>query len=102
MAPDVKALLHTHRDWRRIPPAQWFDLGLASYLLEPEERDYGWPKLSGRWGTALGLSAANPGLLALAITEHLLKRLSGAHLIELISRWSCRSSPCWRIWKARA
>ena len=84
VAPDVKALLHTHRDWRRIPPAQWFDLGLASYLLEPEERDYGWPKLSGRWGTALGLSAANPGLLALAITEHLLKRLSGAHLIELM------------------
>lgn len=86
VAPDVKALLHTHRDWRRIPPAQWFDLGLASYLLEPEERDYGWPKLSGRWGTALGLSAANPGLLALAITEHLVKRLSGAHLLELMRR----------------
>ena len=84
IAPDVKALLHTHEDWRRIPPAQWFDLGLASYLLEPEERDYGWPKLSARWGTALGLSAANPGLLALAMTDHLMKRLSGAHLVELM------------------
>ncbi|MFQ8734752.1 MAG: hypothetical protein ACLSAH_00610 [Bilophila wadsworthia] len=45
---------------------------LASYLLEPEDRDYGWPKLSARWGTALGLSAANPGLLALTMTDQLL------------------------------
>lgn len=84
IAPDVKALLHTHPDWRRIPAVKWFDLGLASYLLEPEDRDYGWPKLSAQWGTALGFSAANPGLLALAMTEQLLKRLSGAHLLELM------------------
>ena len=84
IAPDVKALLHTHADWGRIPPEKWFDLGLASYLLEPEDRDYGWPKLSARWGTALGLSAANPGLLALTMTDQLLKRLSGAHLVELM------------------
>lgn len=79
-----QALLHTHADWGRIPPEKWFDLGLASYLLEPEDRDYGWPKLSARWGTALGLSAANPGLLALTMTDQLLKRLSGAHLVELM------------------
>ena len=84
IAPDVKALLHTHADWGRIPPEKWFDLGLASYLLEPEDRDYGWPKLSARWGTALGLSAANPGLLALTMTDQLLKRLSGAHLVDLM------------------
>ncbi len=85
VAPDVKALLHTDPAWRRIPPARWFDLGLASYLLEPEERDYGWPKLSARWGTALGMSPACPGLLALAIAEQLRKRLSGAHLLELMA-----------------
>ena len=82
IVPDVKALLHAHPDWRQI--TNWFDLGLASYLLEPEDRDYAWPRLSAHWGTALGLSAANPGLLALAMTDHLTKRLSGAHLIELM------------------
>lgn len=86
VTPDVKSLLHHHRAWWNIAPEQWFDLGLASYLLEPEERDYGWPKLVARWGTSLGLSPANPGLLALTITKHLLKRLSGAHLLELMAR----------------
>lgn len=84
VAPDVKALLHADPAWRRIPPALWFDLGLASYLLEPEERDYGWPRLVARWGTALGMSPACPGLLALAIADQLFKRLSGAHLLELM------------------
>ncbi|MEG1610902.1 MAG: DNA polymerase, partial [Bilophila sp.] len=86
VTPDVKALLHAHPAWKTIPPQQWFDLGLASYLLEPEDRDYGWPRLAALWGTALELSVASPGLLALAIAENLQKRLSGAHLLELMER----------------
>lgn len=86
VTPDVKALLHAHDAWRSIEPQCWFDLGLAAYLLDPEERDYAWPKLSGRWSAELGLSQANPGLLALAIAAHLEKRLCGAHLLDLMDR----------------
>lgn len=85
VTPNVKALLHAHSAWQILSPSQWFDLGLASYLLEPEDRDYGWPRLAALWGSALELSVANPGLLALAIADNLLKRLSGAHLIELMN-----------------
>ncbi len=84
VTPDLKALLHAHAAWRDTAPQRWFDLGLAAYLLDPEERDYGWPRLSGHWSTELGLSRANPGLLALAVAGHLEKRLAGAHLPDLM------------------
>ena len=29
------------------------DLGIAAYLLNPEENDYGWPRLAVRWGAGL-------------------------------------------------
>ena len=78
IAPDVKALLHTHADWGRIPPEKWFDLGLRQLPSGAGGPRLRLAKLSARWGTALGLSAANPGLLALTMTDQLLKRLSGA------------------------
>ena len=84
VTPDVKALLRAHPAWQEIAPGRWFDLGLASYLLDPEERDYAWPKLSGYWGTALDMPPGNPALLALAIAAQLLKRLSGACLLDLM------------------
>lgn len=86
VTPDVKALLHQHEAWRALPPSLWFDLGLAAYLLNPEDRDYGWPKLSGHWSAALGLAPGNPALLALAVASQMEKRLAGANLLELMGR----------------
>lgn len=86
VTPDVKALLHAAGDWYAVPAERWFDLGLAAYLLNPEDRDYAWPRLSGRWSVALGLAPGNPALLALGIAAEFDKRLAGAHLTDLMER----------------
>ncbi len=86
VTPDVKALLRLDPLWHAFSPEQWFDLGLAAYLLNPEERDYAWPKLSGRFSVALGLAPGNPALLALAIANELMLRLKGANLDTLMTR----------------
>lgn len=86
VTPDVKALLRAHPEWRRIAPDRWFDLGLASYLLDPEERDYAWPRLCAHWSAALDLPPGNPAPLALAIARNLHGRLAGARLLELMAR----------------
>lgn len=84
ITPNVKSLLRSNGIWRTIPNSHWFDLGLATYLLDPEERDYSWPKLLARWGTVFELSPGNPALIALKIGEQLYKRLQGAHLLDLM------------------
>lgn len=90
VTPDVKALLRacpsSTEGWRRIAPDRWFDLGLASYLLDPEERDYAWPRLCAHWSAALNLPAGNPASLALVIARNLHGRLAGARLLELMAR----------------
>ncbi len=86
VAPDVKTLLHHLEAWKRIPAVRWFDLGLAAYLLDPEQADYGWPRLSGHWSTELNLSPGNPGLLALEMAKVLKARLHAAGLASLLER----------------
>ncbi len=49
VCPDVKNLLRTHAAWQSIATTQWFDLGLAAYLLRPEDRDYAWARLAVQW-----------------------------------------------------
>ena len=86
VTPDVKRLLHEDAAWRNLPPHQWFDLGLASYLLAPEERDYGWPRLSARYAERSGLSQARPAALALSLHAELHARLERAGLAPLMKR----------------
>ncbi len=81
---DLKKLLHSCGAWRRIPMVRWFDLGLAVYLLDPEQADYAWPRLSGEWSTDLNMSPKNPGLLALAMASALRQRLESAGLTTLL------------------
>ncbi len=83
VTPDLKHLFHLDPRWKRIPNARWFDLKLAAYLLNPEQQDYGWPRLVGEWSAALGRSQGNPALLALAIQEALAPRLNVAGLQRL-------------------
>lgn len=83
--PDYKAMLRADAVWSSIPVKQWFDLGLAAYLLDPEERDYGWPRLSARWGDELDRSIDNPGLLALEMSTALASRLAASSLDALMT-----------------
>ena len=82
-APDVKALLAADPSWEEIPSEIWFDLGIAAYLINPEERDYGWPKLAARWAEPLRIPDGSPGLLALGMATTLAARLADAHLDAL-------------------
>ena len=59
-----------------------FDLGIAAYLLNPEENDYGWPRLLARWGAALGRDAS-AAALALDMATLLENRLARDGLLEL-------------------
>lgn len=86
VTPDLKALLVTDACWqnllRQSAPAFFFDLGLAAYILNPEESDYGWPRLAVRWRgqtpeTERGAAAALPMMAALE------ERLAADGLLEL-------------------
>ncbi len=59
ITPDVKFLLRQEEAsdaWQTILLEKWFDLGLAAYLLRPEDRDYGWARLAVQW-SELGLDS---------------------------------------------
>ena len=85
---DAKVLLG-HGPERSLPPEtlpRLFDLGLASYLLDPEENDHGWPKLAVRWGSALparSMPEHGAAGLALGMAGLLENRLARDGLLEL-------------------
>ncbi len=82
--PNLKQLLRTSAIWHTIPIKKWFELSLAAYLLDPEDRDYGWPKLLARWSTSFGLPQGSPALIALMLYEYFYKRLQGSELLQLM------------------
>ena len=84
IVPDVKRLLHADSAWQHIPAARWLDLSICAYLLDPEQQDYGWPRLAGHWSTELGLAPGNAGKLALAMATVLESRLEAAGLRPLL------------------
>ncbi|MBQ4076525.1 MAG: DNA polymerase I [Mailhella sp.] len=84
VTPDLKRLLHQHPAWGVIEPARCFDLGLAAYLLAPEDRDYGWPSLSARHAGKAGLPLERPGAVALSLQEEQARRLEDAGLMPLL------------------
>lgn len=44
-APSLQDLLRRSKTWDAVPLAAWFDLGLAAYLLNPEDRNYSFERL---------------------------------------------------------
>ncbi len=44
-APSWQSLLRRSPAWESVPLARWFDLGLAAYLLNPEDRNYSFEHL---------------------------------------------------------
>ncbi|UZP65798.1 DNA polymerase I [Desulfovibrio mangrovi] len=84
IAPDVKALLAIKSGWRTVDSSRWFDLGLAAYLLDPEDRDYSWRRLSAR-ADEFEIAQENPALLAFALADDFMRRLQGADLVTLMN-----------------
>ncbi len=87
VTPDLKALYGSDAAWKALPVARCFDLALAAYLLNPEDRDYSWPRLGARWAEQVADHAdpsANPGLLALQLHALFASRLAAAHADSLL------------------
>ncbi len=84
VTPDMKRLLHAHPAWGTLAPGRCFDLGLAAYLLAPEDRDYGWPSLSARQAEKSGLPMERPAALALSLYDDMVKRLEHDGLLRLL------------------
>lgn len=82
-SPDFKALLHLDEAFWGLRLERCFDLGLAGYLLNPEERDYGFEQLLKRHD--IPQAPDNPGLAALALSRELAKRVEVAGLEKLMA-----------------
>lgn len=86
---DLKAQLIAAACWRKLPseanPPFFFDLGLAAYLINPEESDYGWPRLAVRWGIPLrdGQGGNGPASMALRMAAVMEQRLEADGLLKL-------------------
>jgi DNA polymerase-1 len=61
---------------------EYFDLGIAAYLINPEESDYSWPRLASRFGAALKADGG-PATLALAMASAFETRLKNDGLFDL-------------------
>ncbi|NJB68249.1 DNA polymerase-1 [Desulfobaculum xiamenense] len=84
--PSVKDLLRADDAWRSLPAERFFDLGLACYLLSPEDRDYGWEHLRERMALEfLGMPMEGEARTAAAMAVALRGRLDAAHLSPLMS-----------------
>ncbi len=79
VCPDVKNLLRTHGAWHSLAPTLWFDLGLAAYLLRPEDRDYAWARLSVQWSDFIENTDSTTNTTTLPPTA---KALALAHSFE--------------------
>lgn len=92
---DLKGMLTSAPCWQFLAgrAADCIDLGVAAYLLNPEENDYGWPRLSARWGAVLrhelenrGETVPGPARLGLAMAQLFEQRMEKDGLLELFRR----------------
>ena len=91
--PNIKSLLARDPAFYAVPVAKGFDLGLAAYLLDPEERDYSWERLVRRFGPEMETGPERPGLLALEMGRMLVSRLRAAHLLDLMQELEAPLAP---------
>ena len=91
--PNIKSLLARDPAFYAVPVAKGFDLGLAAYLLDPEDRDYSWERLVRRFGPEMETGPERPGLLALEMGRMLVSRLRAAHLLDLMQELEAPLAP---------
>lgn len=88
--PDFKPLLIISPSWQTLltdnPDLPVFDLGLASWLLDPEEDQYAWPRLALSWQEKLNTPDCGPAKLALAISEALANQLEANGLTPVYEK----------------
>ncbi|MFH1914158.1 MAG: DNA polymerase I [Pseudomonadota bacterium] len=91
--PSVQELLRADPAWGYLLSSQWFDLSLAAYLLDPEARNYTWPRLrqsmtqDGRSEFAEAAGELHPrsrGLAALAYMNGIRGQVTSADLGPLM------------------
>jgi DNA polymerase-1 len=87
--PSFKDLLSASQAWAGVPLELWFDLGLAAYLLAPEDRIYTWERLlDGLWSDPGFNQDEAPdgarGLACLALAKRQRLRLAQAGLDKLL------------------
>lgn len=84
---DWKSRLTSSPSWRSLyadrPGPNYMDLGLASYLLAPEDGDYGWERMEGRWREPLNCENSGAAPLALAMAGAMEKNLAANELSHL-------------------
>ena len=94
---DLKGLLVGEACWQGLAqdrqPPFCFDLGLAAYLINPEESDYAWPRLAAYWGAPLRRSGMGPAALALRMAVVLEERLTADGLLPLYRRLELPLAP---------
>jgi DNA polymerase-1 len=89
--PSVKAVLALDPAFETLPLSLWFDLGLAAYLLNPEQRNYGFERLRDSLFAdpavdASDLSPADTAKAAARLADLLASRLEAAGLADLVAR----------------
>lgn len=84
-----KNLLHAAPVWTEVPMDRRFDVGLAAYLLQPEERDYGLGSLTRAFHHDLQAGPgrtkqSGPGLILLALAGILEQKTTQAGFRDLL------------------
>ena len=80
----LKGLYHARQSWLDFPLDQVFDLSLAAYLLNPEDRDYSWQRIEKGYLNEINTHKDNQGLAVLRIGELLRTRLEQSGLLNLM------------------
>lgn len=82
--PSLKDVLYDNPLWSLIPLSLWFDLGLAEYLLNPEERNYSLDRIRDGLAGELNVHPENRGVTACRLGSLLSARLEGGSFTQLM------------------
>jgi DNA polymerase-1 len=89
--PSVKAILDLDPAFAALPLGRWFDLGLAAYLLNPEQRNYAFERLRDSLFAdpavdASDIAPTDQAKAAALLATTLSRRLETAGLSDLVAR----------------
>ena len=82
--PALKDILYDNPLWTLIPLGVWFDIGLAEYLLNPEERNYSFDRIRDGLAGELNVHPENRGIAACRMGKILAARLERSDFMPLL------------------